>query len=214
MQVFQRLGARIVYPLTYMLRVSEVLFTVTGLSPAVRLLTAALVHLSGAKRSHHEPLEHPGVGVAIAEGQASGIISHFQSAMASRVVHIEEVTLADAMRPMQQVARVTHNVSRDRLLEVVREHDYSRFPLTGPDGNVVGILDAFDVFESEPDTQPRQLASDALTLPVAMNVTDALYQMQRAGQHMAVVRNGAGRHVGIVTIKDLVEEIVGELKAW
>ncbi len=53
-----------------------------------------------------------------------------------------------------------------------------------------------------------------LVLPQHLAVTDALYQMQRAREIMAVAVDSTGRHIGIVTIKDLVEEIVGELEAW
>ena len=55
---------------------------------------------------------------------------------------------------------------------------------------------------------------EPLVLPTGAGVTDALYRMQRLGATMAVVEDADGRHVGIVTIKDLVEEIVGELEAW
>ena len=55
---------------------------------------------------------------------------------------------------------------------------------------------------------------DPLILPTAMAVTDALYEMQHHHGGLAVVAGPDGRHVGIVTVKDLVEEIVGELEAW
>lgn len=56
-------------------------------------------------------------------------------------------------------------------------------------------------------TEPPDLPSDT-------TVTDALYSMKQANAPMAAVTDDSGRHIGIVTIKDLVEEIVGELEAW
>ena len=61
---------------------------------------------------------------------------------------------------------------------------------------------------------PREKMTAPLVLPDQAPVTDALYRMQRAHAAMAVVSGAKGRHVGIVTLKDLVEEIVGELEAW
>ena len=51
-------------------------------------------------------------------------------------------------------------------------------------------------------------------LPAAMNVPDALYRVQQARAAMIIVEDADGKHVGLATIKDLVEEIVGELAVW
>jgi CBS domain containing-hemolysin-like protein len=53
-----------------------------------------------------------------------------------------------------------------------------------------------------------------LVLSGDTTVTDAIYHIQQSRSQMAIVSDSAGKHVGIVTIKDLVEEIVGELDAW
>ena len=53
-----------------------------------------------------------------------------------------------------------------------------------------------------------------MVLPEATTITDALFVMQRTHSPMAIVTDDAGKHIGIVTVKDLVEEIVGEIGAW
>ena len=65
----------------------------------------------------------------------------------------------------------------------------------------------------EPPTFYERNYEDA-ALPAKATVTDALYRMQKEHAAMAVVTDKAGTHIGIATIKDLVEEIVGELEAW
>lgn len=212
-QVFQRLDEKPMYRLARLLKISDWLFTVTGLTPLVRGVTAALLYVTGAGRSAR-PLESYGVHAAIAEGQASGIISHFQSVMADRVMSLTNVSVADAMRPLAQAVRAEHDITREGFIDLISRHDHSRIPLLDAAGAVCGIVDVYDVITEPDGPAPASKARPPFALPGTLGVTEALYRMQRAHRHMAVVTGKGGAHVGIVTIKDLVEEIVGELKAW
>ena len=98
-------------------------------------------------------------------------------------------------------------------MQLASRHAYSRLPLTDDHDSVTGILDIYEVLLDDAGAAPCDLATAPLPLPAEMSVTDALYRMQRGRINMAVVESGSA-HVGIVTIKDLVEEIVGELEAW
>ena len=213
-QVFQRLDEGIVYALAPLLRVSEILFKVTGLNPLVRGVSALLLRITGAHRGAKRPLEHAGVHAAVAEGQASGLISQFQSIMAERVVRIADVKLADVMKPLSEALTAPRDVARDEFIRRVRDHDYARVPLLDETGAVAGIVNVYDVLAGPDSALPRDSSRPPHVLPAGMTVTDALYQMQRAHAVLTVVGGTGGRHLGIVTLKDLVEEIVGELDAW
>ena len=78
---------------------------------------------------------------------------------------------------------------------------------------MAGALDIYDVFNSPDNQPPDSKMTEPLVLDGRMIVTDALYRMQQARKMMAIVRDGAGKHVGVATIKDIVEEIVGELES-
>lgn len=211
-QVFQRLGESVIYRLTWLLGVTEVVLTIVGLAPLVRGVIALLLRATGGGGAG---LQRPGLRSAIAEGRASGLLTDFQSVMADRVMHIAEVKLADVMKPMASVVSAPTGVSRDGVLELARDHDYSRIPLLDDAGAVEGVLDIYEVIASDDRAaQPRDKMTPPLVLAPQTPVTEALYRMQRGQAAMAVVSGPDGRHVGIVTLKDLVEEIVGELEAW
>jgi CBS domain containing-hemolysin-like protein len=212
-QVFQRLSGRAVYALSGLLRVSEVLLTWTGLLPLVRGISGLMLRLAHRRGGAVRPLEHAGLHAVIAEGRASGLLTQFQSVMAERVVRIAGVTCRDVMIPLSKAAAASCEVSGEQLAGLIQGHDFSRLPMLDEAGQVAGILDIYDVLAAEEPRRPRQAMTPPTVLPGDMPVTDALYQMQRAHAAMAVIADD-GRHVGIVTLKDLVEEIVGELAAW
>ncbi|MCD6303822.1 MAG: DUF21 domain-containing protein [Planctomycetes bacterium] len=207
--VFQRRAESLTYRLAGLLEVSRIIFTVTGIAPLVAGL-GWLVMLPVRRR---RPGGGHRLGMLLAEGRASGVLSGVQSIMADRVMHIADVTLADVMVPMGKVCRISPDITRRELLEVVRRNDFTRLPVCEGPGRVVGVLDVYDVLVDEGVDRPADRMVEPLKLPAAMTVTEALYRMQRAHRMMAVVHQG-GRDVGIVTIKDLVEEIVGELEEW
>jgi CBS domain containing-hemolysin-like protein len=124
------------------------------------------------------------------------------------------------MIPMKRVVSARRDVTRAELVELLRGSNFSHVPLT-EGGKVVGVLDIYEFLiepgSSDPAATPAAPA-EKMRLPFflsyAMTVTDTLYHMQREKQTMAIIKDDPGNHVGIVTIKDLVEEIVGELAEY
>jgi len=212
--VFQRLAERMVYRLSWLLRASSVLFNLCGICPLVRGFSWLVTRLIPGRHTGGFHAHHEGLAAIVAEGRASGVLTHFQSVMANRVMQIDQVHLVDVMVPLDAAVTAPAGVGRDELIEIIRDHDYSRVPLLDGAQKAVAVLDVYKVLLGPADAEPTALAAEPLVLPAGMGVTDALYRMQRRRETMAVVEDAEATHVGIVTIKDLVEEIVGELEAW
>lgn len=211
--IFQRLGAGGVYKLIWLLRAANRVFWVTGLCPLVMGVASLLLKLTRAGRQLNGTLGHEGVAAVVDEGHASGVLTRFQSAMADRVMHIQEVTVGDVMIPTDRVVSVPRDIGRDELIEIIRPHNYSRFPMLDDDGRVAGVLNIYDVLVDEDLSPPADKMTAPLVIPADVTVTDALHRMRRGREAMGIIERDE-RYVGIVTIKDLVEEIVGELEAW
>jgi CBS domain containing-hemolysin-like protein len=211
--ISQRLGERMMYPLAGVLRGAVLALNAVGLALVTRGFAYLTLRLAGAKPKH-SPLGYEGFAAIVAEGQASGALTHFQSIMADRVMHIQDVRLQSVMIPLARVVTAPRNITRQELLELLRHHEFSRLPVVDESGQVVGVLDIRDVFETQDDQPPAAKMTEPLVLDGQLIVTDALYQMQQSRKMMAIVRDASGKHVGIATIKDIVEEIVGELEAW
>jgi len=208
--VFHRLSETLTYRLSWALSVSDVLLKFTGLSYLMRA-AAWLVMLP--VRSRQGAATEGRLGEIFAEGQASGVLTHTQAVMVDRVMNIAGVKLADAMVAIEKAICIRRDTARAALMRMLRKHNYSRVPVRDASGDVVGILDVYDVLIDESVAVPAEKMTEPLKLPAGMSVTEALYRLQRTRAMMAIVQKD-GRPVGIVTIKDLVEEIVGELEEW
>ena len=211
--IFRRVAERAVYSFSWLLWVSHWVFLACGASLVLRGFGAALTALVPRRGSRGSLFAHEGLSAVVAEGRAGGVLTHFQSIMADRVAHLSEVALSDVMVPMKRAAAAPAGAERDELLEIIRGQNHSRLPVLDADGRVVAVLDVYDVLFAGERARMPDKPETPLCLPADTPVTDALWRMQRAGAAMAVVQDG-DRHVGIATVKDLVEEIVGELEAW
>ncbi len=210
---FRRLGEKPVYALSWLLRLSNGLFRVTLLSPVVLLFSTVIMKITGAGKDSDQAIFQRGVAEAMSEGEASGVVTHFQSVMADRVMNLSQVTLSAAMVPLERVVSAGTHVGRPELLELYRNHEVSRLPLLDAQGRIVGIIDIQQAVINHPDRAPAEIMTAPLLMPRELPITQALYRMQRHRAGLAVVE-AHGRHVGIVTIKDLVEEIVGDIEDW
>jgi len=214
--VAQRFGDALTYRLSLFLWGSHVIFNALGLAGLVRGFSWMLMKLVGRtpRSPRHTLLTHDLLPTLVAEGQASGVLTHQQAVMADRIMHIEEKVLGDVMIAMPRVVKAPVGVWRVELIELLRAQNHWRVPLMDDHGQAVGVVDLYDVLPAGADRTPAQCMTPPLVLAEDLPVTEALYEMQRNRRVMAVVSNKAGKHTGIVTIKDVVEEIVGELDVW
>ena len=149
------------------------------------------------------------------EGAAHGGLSSFQRETIERVMHLGQVRLGSVMVPRGRAALVPEDISRDDFLRIARMAHFSRYPVyRGDPRQVIGVVEVFDVIT---DGQRRAVARQVrppLTLRADQRVPAALRSLQREPRAMAIIVDRRGQCVGLLTMKDLVEEIVGDLAAW
>ncbi len=212
--VFRRRTEPLVYGGVGLLHVADLLFHAAGFAAAIRLFSGGLMSIIRRDRVRQSRLGRPEPATIVAEGHASGILSPSQAKMAHRLMSIPTITLRGVMIPLRKAATLPADVGRAAFVSRVAGHNYSRVPLIGRDNRVTYIVNVYDVLVDDKGLDPAHFGANPLLLDADIPIVDALSEMQQAGAAMAIVTGPGGRHLGLVTIKDLVEEIVGELEEW
>ena len=216
--VFVAVADHWMYPLARPLKVAYVVYCRTGIVPALSGLSNLVLRVVRRGEAAADPF-HPRerLRAILREGAAEGVISGYQHELAGKVLGLREQLVHAVMIPLGRVAAVAADIDRERFLAELRRHSFSRLPVyEGRRENVVGIVRILDVLAA--GDQPLDLAAvmtrDFVSVPPDMTVAQALLRLRKARAAMAVVRDDKGRAVGILTVKDLVEEVVGELAEW
>jgi putative hemolysin len=122
-------------------------------------------------------------------------------------------TLGEVMRPRGEVAFLPGEMSLAEAFDVVRDSPYSRYPVTGEGfDDVLGFLHVRDLLGADGGRQVAELARPIPFLPVTNRLLPSLTLLRSEGSHIAVVVDEYGGTDGIVTLEDLVEELVGDIR--
>lgn len=176
--------------------------------------------LSGTP-SFREPsatLTETEVEILVNEGELNGSLDHDQSEMIRNVLDFGEVTAEELMVPRIQVDAINAHQAMDELLAEASRSQHSRYPVFADSiDNIVGILHVKDLFNAMAEGQNGMKASDLARKPVAFvaegQLASTVLKEMRAGRHhMAVVLDEFGGVSGILTLEDLLEEIVGDIQ--
>jgi putative hemolysin len=158
------------------------------------------------------------VDALIEAGQEEGILDESNRDLIQSAVEFGEKTVRESMKPRPDIVAVSTNTTVEQFVELLREKPYSRVPVfEGTIHNVKGIVHAQDVLQV-PDTEARTRTVDTLMrkdvyfVPESKRGSDLLREMQKNNIRMAIVVDEYGGVAGLVTIEDLVEEIVGEIR--
>jgi len=215
--LFHRHSEVLTYLFSGFLQWSRWVFTAVGLVGLIRALVWAVIRLVGRRAGSAQSGLGRGeqLGAILAEGRASGALTHTQSIMAERVVNLGRLCVGDVMVPLEKAALVSEDVTARQLRELLREQGHPRVGVySGERQNIVGVLDAYDALLDETSSPPRSHVRPHLSLPQSLEIIPALFELQERRQVLAFVVSEAGHCVGVVSVKDLVEQIVGELEEW
>jgi CBS domain containing-hemolysin-like protein len=167
--------------------------------------------------------EHPespaeAVDALIEAGQEEGILDEGDRDLIQSVVEFGGKTVREAMKPRPEVVAVPTGTTVEQFVELLRSKPFSRVPVyEGNIDHIKGIVFAQDVLQVA-DTEARTRTVDSLMrrdvyfVPESKLGSDLLREMQKQNIKMAIVVDEYGGTAGLVTIEDLVEEIVGEIR--
>ncbi|HLH07394.1 MAG TPA: hemolysin family protein [Terriglobales bacterium] len=171
-------------------------------------------------REHAQPEpEHPSeaVDALIEAGQEEGILEEGDRDLIQSVVEFGDKTVREVMKPRPEVFAVSADTTIEQFTEMLRTRPYSRIPVyEGSIDHIIGIVHAHDVLQvADTDARFRTvrsiMKSDVRFVPESKRVSDLLREMQRDNVRLEIVIDEYGAVAGVVTIEDMVEEIVGEI---
>ncbi|MCG7385027.1 hemolysin family protein [Paenibacillus sp. ACRRY] len=178
-----------------------------------------LVKLFGIKPAseHEEAHSEEELQIIINESFESGKINQAEFGYVSRIFAFDEMLAKEIMVPRTDMVCLYVNKTNEENLEIIREEQYTRFPVVNENkDDIIGIINTKQFFlELYGNDEPVDLSS--LIQPVSAvhettPVKDLLKKMQKDGVHIAVLVDEYGGTSGIVTIEDVLEQIVGEIR--
>jgi CBS domain containing-hemolysin-like protein len=178
-------------------------------------VSAGLVRLIGVKASPaRAALNRQDFQLLLDESGETGQVAPGQGRILSRVMDFGETTVGEAMRPRTDVVAVEVGTSVRDVIGLVREKGLTRIPVYRDDlDQVVGIVHLFDLFRApHPDLPIDGLLRPVDFVPEAKPCDELLREMRARRRAIAVVVDEYGGTAGLVTLEDLVEELVGDIR--
>ncbi len=184
---------------------------------ALFALTQILVKPFGGNAQAGTLVTEEEIRALVATGQAQGILEPREREMISSIFELGDKQVREVMIPRTDIVALDVNTPASEVLEQITHVGHSRLPVyEGSADDIIGILYVKDLFRrlarGDRDIELRRFLRAAHFVPETKKADDLLREMQRDKVHIAVVVDEYGGTAGIVTLEDLVEEIVGEIR--
>ena len=177
--------------------------------------TNILLKPFGKKTHAGRAITEEEVRMLIKEGGEQGIFEPTEEALIHSVFEFTDMSAKEVMVPSTQMVTISVNMPIDAIKTVITEEQFSRYPVIGKDLNDIrGILYVKDFLNAlaKGSVDIRKLMKPPFFIPETLKISNLLREMQRKRVHMALVIDEYGGVSGIVTMEDLLEEIVGEIR--
>ena len=152
----------------------------------------------------------------LTEGRERGVFDRTEQELILSVFQFNDIYVKEVMIPRPKIRAVPVSMSKEELLSYMAEYQFSRYPVyTKGISDIFGILHYKDFLRMLNESKPfelKELVRPAYFAPETMKISRLLKEMQRRRSQMAIVINEYGGVEGIVTMEDLIEEIVGEIR--
>lgn len=204
-----RWAARLVWPIRLLL------WLMTPITAIIRFFFSVASLAEKPVSEEEEPA--PDVESLLEAGEEEGILEESDRDLVRSAVEFGDKLVREVMTPRPQVFAVPQSITLERFLELLKEHNFSRVPVYERTlDSITGIAFAHDLLQiTDEEASTRTVASiqqPAVFVPETKRGYELLREMQHEKQHMRIVIDEYGGVAGLVTIEDLLEEIVGDIR--
>lgn len=185
---------------------------------SLNFITGILVRMFGGKHIENPLVTEEEIRMLVNVGQEEGLIDEDEREMIDSIFEFDETLVREVMVPRIDIFAVNVDRTLDDVIKLVIEIGHSRIPVyENTVDNIIGVIYAKDLLQ--PLLGPRQerpsirgLMRTAYYVPESKKVRDLFDELRKEKVHMAIVLDEYGGTAGLVTIEDLIEEIVGEIQ--
>jgi len=209
------------YPEKVVLRVARPIYWIMLLlTPVVKVftfITNAFIKTIGGEVHRVEPyITEEEIRTMVSVGQEEGVIETEEKEMIHNIFEFNDTYVKEIMVPRPDIVGIENTTSFEELIEVVKEEQFSRIPVyEATIDNIIGIIYVKDLFvlsaEEREQFDPTKYMRKAYYIPEFKKVGDLFNEFRHQKIHMAVVVDEYGGTAGIITMEDIIEEIVGEI---
>jgi len=200
--------------LSFPLRVFYILF-----SPFIWFInrfSTLILNIMGIKAATGDSHTEEELRMILTESEESGAIKPSENELIQNVFDFDDRTVKQVMIPTNRIVAIDVEMGREQVVKQVLEEGYSRLPVfLGDIDNVIGILNSKDLLKAVIESRfnsIRDIMRPAQFVPESMKVNELLRDFQRLHTQIAIVTNEFGATAGIVTMEDIIEELVGEIR--
>ena len=197
-------------PVAYSIR-----YLTLALSPLVWMASRLSKGLRGKREAAVTSIEE--IRLLTAIGRNEGVVGAKAAGIIDSATRLHQLDAGDILLPRSKVIVLSANQDRDEALKIVRQSGHSRFPFspTGRADDISGVVLAkellFSVYDHPEEIPWRDIVRETLYVPETTPLTILLQSFRSARKHIAVIVDEYGSTQGIVTLEDILEELVGEI---
>jgi len=192
------------------------LWAVTPVTVFIRFFFS-IAALAESPAGSEDEAPAPDVDALIEAGEEEGILEQSDRELVRSAVEFGDMLVRELMTPRPEIFAIADSTTIEGFLELLRKHNYSRVPVySGSLDNIKGLAFAHDLLQiTDVEARTRTVATilhPAAFVPETKRGYELLREMQREKQHMRIVIDEYGAAAGLVTIEDLLEQIVGNIR--
>ena len=191
------------------------------MKPAIRMMNGTskgLLRIAGIKTFGYEQAHsEEDLKIMMTQSYNSGEINHTDLSYMQNIFSFDERMAKDIMIPRTQMETISLLMEHGDLMEIVREHQYTRYPVTeqGDKDDIIGFINVKEMLTNYTQEMDLKKSIAIHNIPFVHDmapIQDVLVKMQKEHVHMAIVVDEYGGTAGVITMEDILEEIVGDIR--
>jgi putative hemolysin len=184
--------------------------------PFVWLLSSStdlVLRLTGRRRVAPPPASEEEIKYLMAEGARVGVFAGTERELVERVFRFADLRVGELMRPRSEVEAIDIDTPPERVRQMVLQATYSRFPVYMDSlDSILGVVTARDILAQGDQLDLRSILRQPLFVPESQLISATLRAFQVTHSHLAIVINEYGDTEGLITLEDVLEQLVGEIE--